>query len=1520
MSKAGILSSRGDAYQTLVAMDWAISVLSSPDYAWLEVESPLSPVDDVVIGMTDGRTTNCQCKKNQVGNGPWSVRDLAEDLGKAAKLLATDEEALVRFYSKSPFGDLQSLRENAICYSDESHYRAALPKGLSKADELLGDCLESLVSTYDFLARVKFCVSPDDSDEERRLRSWLGVIVSRPDLAFMALWECLDRLGARVDTAGEGESATRHRLRKEDLRKLLADVGSLLSAPIDTKAVIGEFERLSAVGRSWPRKILKKALARPVVEDILAAISERKKCILLTGKPGEGKTCVMLDVQEALENRARSGESIFPLFIQSRSYADAADLADREAIGLPAAWVEKVARLSEGVQVVVVIDSLDVLSIAREHDALSYFLSQLERLKTIPDVTVLAACRKFDRLYDPRLASFHWDEELECGDLEWDAQIAPILSELGVDQAMLDDRTRTLIGNPRNLALFCDVVAARGAANFPNALVLSQRFLEIAVRDVPNLGDLAIEALENFAMTLLKERSLSLPTQRFAGSSVLRSALTSVGVLAPEERSRISFGHQTLLDVLAISSATRKGRGLGEFISSLPEAPFVRPSIRCYLDHLEGGERKVFRREVRAVLFGEAAFHIRRLVAEYLPGRDPSEDDWPLYRDLRRQRWDLFQIIYHKASSLAWHRFWLRHLVPFLDDTRDVEGMKAHVYMVERWASEDPRDICEFWLGVLNLPWLDGTEIARRLGLGLSHIAEGSLSSFAPLLKRLLDFPLHQHSYLGVPIARCVKAGLVDDSVLWRYIVGDVGDDCDALDLGNKLRCKPHEFERQGNDFLAERMNSSTMLLDKAIEMLEKWSEAQLRKYGIEARYWRGIGYLSQTSYRRLHTRSDFDHIDALNSLLDAMEAAISNHAEGQTAWWRKAREHLGRSLEGALRYFAIKAFAAHPEENSDHIAAFLCDQDLLESGPDYEIAMLIKSAFPSIEEAHREAIMAHLLILHADREGNKEDAKWVMTARLRMLSAIPHYLRPPEIQGMLDDYERAYGRTLLEPEIESWGGVVSPPFPYKVFLEVSDYSVLRLLGHYRNCDHHISYDRLEGGKDMVRTELTEAASRSPTRFLNLLTLRWYDIEGTFREAILGGLSRNLQYRFGNLTTSSPWEPAEDANGPDLCLGLIRELERHSREWHHSRDAADAIQACSCVVEDTELAERLVLLAFDYTTAEENEARTGYLLSIGFGMIRGRIAEAMIRLANRLLERDIPWPYLLESMLFRVAGDDHPPVRAMIVQPLAYLISKRPELGWKLFDTAMIEAEGLWTLAEPCLYYFYRSTYGRIGPALERLFRSGTGEDLKTWGRIAALTTLDKLRTIDGMIADLSGLASEDAWTGAAQVWTNWNNIETFPELCAEGLRAGLVAGGVAALATARAIESMFHQAETSPSVFITPELFENCLHILQGDETHKGPHFWDLGEWLIGLSANHPDEAMDMAFCFARFMKGRGESIYDYEDRYPSLLTNLFREAEERELSDNGDLMRKVLELQDLLVSVGIASIEGWLRSAERQ
>ena len=95
MSEAGIQSNRGDGYQTLVAFDFALNVLSDPDYEWIEIDSVISSVDDVIVGKSNGEKICCQCKKNQTRFRAWSFPDLKDELKKAITLLTKDSTVLV---------------------------------------------------------------------------------------------------------------------------------------------------------------------------------------------------------------------------------------------------------------------------------------------------------------------------------------------------------------------------------------------------------------------------------------------------------------------------------------------------------------------------------------------------------------------------------------------------------------------------------------------------------------------------------------------------------------------------------------------------------------------------------------------------------------------------------------------------------------------------------------------------------------------------------------------------------------------------------------------------------------------------------------------------------------------------------------------------------------------------------------------------------------------------------------------------------------------------------------------------------------------------------------------------------------------------------------------------------------------------------------------------------------------------------------------------------------------------------
>ena len=838
-------------------------------------------------------------KKTRTAFKAWSIADLADELHKASSLLASDPKAVVRLYSRSAFGELAALREYSSNYADESSYRANLGIAHRQTDANLKRRLVQKapnLSTYEFLCRTMFETSSELDRMETLLHERLRQLASNPSAAYNALWTRLDHLGMRVNGNNGQSAAMQHRLTKDDLKALLAQAGAMLIPRMNIVEVRASFKSTSAIGRTWRRDVGNERISSPVLNELIAAIEAKDRSILLTGMPGSGKTCVMLDLQEKLEQLAQTRADLLPLFIQSREFADMVTAQDREAQGLPEQWVEKVARMAEDAHVVV-IDSLDVLSIAREHSVLTYFLAQIDRLLLVPNVTVVTACRDFDRHYDRSIAARKWDKEFTCQPLDWDADIAPLLAKLGIDASTTDAATRALIRNPRELALFVELAQRDGSFNVVTSQALAQRYLATVVQTNSTLGDTAMQAIEAIAAEMLKLRSLAVPRQRFAASQEIQRALLSHNVLHETQIGKLTFGHQTLLDVLVISGAVRQGVTLNDFIQCLPPVPFVRPSIRSFVAQLATGDRREFRMQLRTVLTGTLGFHIRRLVAECLAEQIPKDDDWLLIRDLRNQHRDVFQVIYTHAVRVEWHYFWFMHLVPVLKDARDAEGLTMHVHRVSQWKNDGAVGVLTFWTDVLAMDGVDKQQIAWQLDVALAGVEAKHSAMLAPLLVTLLKMPRREHSFLGRALARCVTAGGVDDAVLWRYVAGDVRDeDVRAYRFDKKLHCQPHEFGGSNDKFLLHRMQQSTALLNLALASIEQWSQIKALRYGGTDRSY-SSEFLDETSYNDAHSQTDHRHLDSERILLDAVEAAIVHHAKIGSDWWQRNREACASAL-----------------------------------------------------------------------------------------------------------------------------------------------------------------------------------------------------------------------------------------------------------------------------------------------------------------------------------------------------------------------------------------------------------------------------------------------------------------------------------------------------------------------------------------------------------------------------------------------------------------------------------------------
>lgn len=1513
MSEAGIRSNRGDGYQTLVAFDWALTVLADPDYQWLEIDSIIYSVDDVVVGKTDGTLIACQCKKNQIDFKAWTIKDLADELDKASCFLARNQNAEVRFYSRNNFGALAKLREHSSTQNDENSYRASLGKAQKAINISLSERIinsNSNLSVYEFLSRTSFETSPEINRYKENLRERLHYMASNPDAAFNALWASLDQLGARMCDMSLPES-TQHRLTKADLRNILHNSGAMLSPPMNVSELRSIFSRISGIGRSWRRDIAGLRISSSTLKVLLEAIDAKKRAILLTGLPGSGKTCVMLALQEELERRAESRSDIVPLFIQSREFADFAISSERQALGLPVDWVEKVARMADFAHVIVVIDSLDVLSIARDHNVLKYFLGMIDQLLVIPNVTVVTACREFDRHYDPRISERNWDCELTCNSLDWDSDVEPLLDSIGIQYSDIDAVTRGLICNPRELGLYVELAKLGGSFNVVAGQRLAQRYLETIVRADSDLGDTAMQAIEEIASEMLKSRSLMVPYQRFNSPHPMLRKLCSLNVLQETHDGKLTFGHQTLLDVLVVSGALRQGIKLRDFIQNLPSVPFVRPSIRSFIAQLAVGDRSEFRKQVRSVLCGDFAFHVRRLVAEAFTCYPPEDEDWPLLRDLRQNYRDVFQVVYDSAISVDWHRFWLNYLVPDLISRHDSDGLAGHVYRISQWINEDAEGISSFWMNTLRQSWFDSNKVAGRISMCLSEFDSVDLSKAYPLIKRLVEMPRSDHDFLGRIIARCVISGVDDGSLLWRYITSGVSEDC-LIDytFENKLRCHSPDFGGKDKITLRQCMELSTVLLDLAIESVVGWGSIS----GI--RYRRG--FLNETSYEVVHSKRDMRHPTSLSFVLNAVEDAIIHHAKINSEWWKIRRFDVCSSSEPALRYFGILACSHRPENNVDLIGNILCEKDMYAPELIYEFGNLLNASFSLLDMHVQDDVTDCITTLWAGDSKQEENNYWILRRRAELISAIPCHQRSPGFQEILDECIKTEGYLIREPEIYSYSGFQTPPFSFEVFLDASDVGILGLLDHYAYYEGSCGSELLTGGEREVGWQLREASSRDPIRFLDFLKSFRDSIPEKFCDEIIEGASAFLDYRCGSLKPDESWKPVGEPEHILLANRILHELESRLGHWQYRKSAATAIKSCAHADFNETNAERLIFISIKFADFKEENHLNGSnidLLTLGINMARGKIVEALMILMNKYQELDLTLPELLVPTVRRFASDENPAVRAILLRYLPYLQSLNSDLGWSLFHLAMKGQGNLWHIAEPCLYFAYDKQFEIVKPLLSQAYSLAGEKSLETWGRISALAVFSGHVDYHDLLRYLHATDRTEAWSGAATVWTNLENIKRHREQCVIGMENGLCAGGQHAIAVSRQMRKIFDTNLASIPIGLLRKFFS-----IQEVDSENNRHIpYRFHEWLSCISERDPANALDAIEAYIDYVRITNAYLYDHGNSLSQCLTRLFSEAEELENVDNGEMLRRVVQVQDALVSLGVDGVFDWLKAAER-
>ena len=495
----------------------------------------------------------------------------------------------------------------------------------------------------------------------------------------------------------------------------------------------------------------------------------------------------------------------------------------------------------------------------------------------------------------------------------------------------------------------------------------------------------------------------------------------------------------------------------------------------------------------------------------------------------------------------------------------------------------------------------------------------------------------------------------------------------------------------------------------------------------------------------------------------------------------------------------------------------------------------------------------------------------------------------------------------------------------------MDDVRLFHLLSYYGDYDADRSShpgDHNIGGRRMVEGVLSEAATYDPMRYLEILPeLDLHGLSGSYSVSILEGVSNHLRYRFGRLRPARKgWKPIEPPpSGPLLAQTLLGISERFDAVWQDGYAISHIVQACCEVVEDVELANRLVFLLFRllrHPDPEETRQRlfskdkkgitSSDLRHDAINSVRGVGAGAAMTLCTRFLEKGMEPPELLFPLLRHYAQDHVLGVRAALLDGLPLLTHKRHAWGWQLFNDIFRDSQTLlWPLAERHLYYQYNEHFDKVAPCLDRIRKEAPNEGGSTWGRITALASLSGYVAQDSLFEQLEKTDNPKEWKGVAQVFAA--NLDQHEGLGMQGLFRILERDEV----DKKTLSAVGHAFDPGKNGHMLDSHFA-ILFIGAMKFDSNGYAHSKLIDWIAYLAGKDTIEALNVCECLMEKLETTGTAVVNlwHTESLVAALANILREADE---TDDEKMIRRAVRLQDQFLRMDMRGMDEFFEKAEK-
>lgn len=1498
-------SNRGDAYQHSVALHWIVEMLLNDDITGVQVDVITTPNindhvygDDIVILFNNGLRYYIQAKVNQKEHKSWSLADptFSKELIAAKKQLISDSNCQFFFYSRTPFGLFQRLIEEARIYPDFEDFDREVANNqkqlFSEINTLWG--LEKSES-FPLIKRIYIGDHHSSIEWQKYSLERLRLSFSKPKTALELVTSFIDRQHSKLDEPLLV-------IGKTDVISMLEDHGIYSSLSFDENEIIEKFKAFSLNGRHWVRTIDGEIITRAEVEKLKQYIHEGVPSVLLEDVAGGGKTCILLELMDYLEQQTH----VVPLFIRGDLFASISSLKELSSCGLPSELLAQTARLADTRKVVFIIDSLDVLAVGRSHKSLQTFLALVGSLSKIPNITIIAASRAFDAKYDPLLREFSWSQKVVIEALSFRKHISPILVKRSINPNDVPDRLKELLVIPQNLRLFVELLRKDVSLSSIAEHDLFMLYIKEVVENDPILGQQVVQKLESIAIDLLKERSYEFHYSKTNLSAEQIQRLLSLQVLSEVNHQQLMFSHQTIADALRIQLAIRKNITLLEFVVSQPQLPFIRPSVRTFLTSLRNSRSNHFTKQVHQFLMTDSvSMHLKRLAVETLAEMPARDHDIKIVSLLSNHLPSLFGRFLQQATHEDWfcllHDTWLQSL----SYTKIQENAGPLLRYFSKFIHGHESEIIKIWNRAIDENWGDTKLLVWQITNELEHFKAWDAGGMHDLLLKLFNAQDGERDNLGKAICQCIEQTGTGDELLWRFITRDIDLEIDikrGRDL--KFNCQQHQLLNE--NFLEKRLKSSETLFSCAMDFLLGFAE---RDFPAEQVWMYDRILLDQSSYTRRHSDNTIRAHDSINELLQAVESAMKYRAKFNDASWQKYEPILRQTSDLGLRYLLCESYLINIADNINGITYQLTDREHLRQNLlEYELGILANKSFPYLSNSSQE--IHQRLLEHLYDDVSDEDG-WTDRSIYQRLVWIPGVYRLPEVQRFIDKCEIKYGKGLPKPAIPISGGWIQSPVGHEKLIELNHDWLLRLFEHYNDYNdwHEARHDGLFGGRESLESALRVAASLLPIHFLTLAEkIDKTDLKRSYIESIIEGVATHIRCRFGNLSDSS-WQPIEPLpEGTFLGKSLLDLIDRSCFQDLNGYTYSSGIEACSTVLTDNDWLDRLSFhywrlgLHADPELSKDIQDRD--LIGAGINSVRGRAVDSLVSLCNHKLDNGDLLPDILMQLLERYAKDPSMVVRATFLRRFPYFHYKNIQFGWQLVGQLTHKCSAkLLPYLEQTLYYRYHEDFASVKVYLDLIKSFNHADSNQAWGKLMTLSYL----------------------SDHVQEAEFWHEIASADESMKTGVGKVFVANISSTKSTSKCVNGLLHMFK----IGLPKIVYRKLNHFLSNKDNIRYislplvqqfissitiENMYDIDDmfgWTEYHVASIPEEVLNLLETVICRLNELAGTQHIYFHRQESLITTLKYLLQEADLTDDSDFIERVLDVQYWFLDKGLKELE---------